>query len=505
MTREIAWLLMGEMMAGRPNPIDECKSSGVAAAIFSPTALPADTAAALDVPELRVDGDTKVTGRARYVADVRLPGMLWARFLGSPHPHARVVSVDTSAAKAVPGVHVVIAGHDIGPQLFGRVLCDWPVLAYDRVRFVGDRVAAVAAETPEAAEEAINRIEVVYEELPAVFDAEEALGEGAPVLHPDYQSYFFRGKRRPVPHPNSQGHASYQKGEPDIGRLFANAHLVVEDVYTGARQHQGFIEPHGCVVWIDESGLVQVVSTNKSPFSLREQMAKAIGLPADRFVVDSQTIGGDFGGKGTSIEEFACYHLARISGRPVRAIMSYAEELTAANPQHGAKYYLRTAVTREGRIVAHDGRAYMNAGAYGGGRPNPENTAGGGGGSLDVYNVPNARIESYMVYTNLVPSGNMRAPGAFHRGHAGEAHMDHIARELDMDPLELRLRNALRPGDTTIHGEPVHEPRAVEVLEALRREARWGETPSQPNRAATSGVGRPRWCSACCPMGPSRR
>lgn len=450
----------------------------------SPSVLTDEAAALLTLPEIRVDGALKVTGRARYVNDVQLPGMLWADFLMSPHPHARIVSIDTTAARAVPGVRAILTGADIGPRLFGRALYDWPVLAYDRVRFVGERVAAVAGETREAVEEAINRIVVVYEELPAVFDAEAALRADAPILHPDAEQYFSTaGPPLPLPHPNAIGYALTQKGEDDIERVFANAHLVVEDAYTGPRQHQGYIEPHGCAVWYDDAGRLQVISTNKTPFPLRAQLAQVLEMPADRIVVDCRFIGGDFGGKGNSIEEFPCAYLARATGRPIKAIMTYTDELGAMGPQHAAKYYLRTAVNRDGRIIAHESRAYMNGGAYGGGRPNVRN-AQSGGGSLDVYNVPNARLESYLVYTNLVPSGNMRAPGAFHRGHAGEVHIDHLARELGMDPLEFRLRNCLRDGDTTVTGGHVSRPRAVEVLERLGRETSWGAASGgrQPKR-----------------------
>jgi carbon-monoxide dehydrogenase large subunit len=458
---------------------------------LSPSVLTEDAAAALEVPELRLDGTLKVSGRARYVSDVHVPGMLWADFLMSPHPHARIVAIDTSAARAVPGIHAVLTGRDIGPKLFGRALYDWPVLAYDRVRFVGERVVAVAGETRDAVDEAISRIDVSYEELPAVFDAEEAVRPDAPLLHPDAASYFNSGGRRVVPpHLNMQGYSSAQKGEQDIERVFANAHIVVEDIYYGPRQHQGYIEPHGCAVWFDEEGRMQVVSTNKTPFSLRDQLARVLDMPSDRIVVDSRFIGGDFGGKGLSIEEFPCAFLARATGRPIKAVMTYADELGGGDPQHAAKYHLRTAVNREGRIIAHESHAYQNGGAYGGGRPNAQQSAQGGLGCLDVYNVPNARLESYMAYSNLVPAGNMRAPGAFHRGHAGEVHIDHLARESGIDPLEFRLRNCLREGDTTITGGHCSRPRAAEVLEALRRETSWGERISSPSKGERVVRGR---------------
>ena len=450
---------------------------------FSATTLTPDQAAVLAVPEVRVEGALKATGRARYTRDFSLPGMLWARFLMSPHPHARIISIDTSAAKAVPGVHAVIAADDVERRHMGRQVSDWPVFAYDRVRFVGDRIAAVAAETPEAADEAIRRIEVVYEELPAVFDAEDAMRADAPILHPDWQSYYPQGRVPGLAHPNAPSYATSQKGEEDIERIFANAHLVVEDVYHGPRQHQGYIEPRGCVVWIDEQGNVEVVTTNKTPYSLRDHLASISGLPSERVVVDSRFIGGDFGGKGSSIEEFACYFLARATGRPVRSILSYNEDLCATNPQPAAKYYLRTAVNREGKMIAHEVRSYQNAGAYVAMRPNPPTQARQGLTCLGVYNIPNVRFEGYAVYTNLVPAGAMRAPGDFHRAHAGEMHVDHIAHELGMDPMELRLRNCLRPGDTMLNGAKVRNPMAVELLETLRKETSWDEWRRQSDDA----------------------
>ena len=247
---------------------------------FSATTLTRDQADILGVPEMRVDGVLKTSGRARYTGDVHLPGMLWARFLFSPHPHARIVSIDTAAAKAVPGVRAVLTAEDIGRRHWGRTVADWPVLAYDHVRYVGERVAAVAAESPEAADEAVRLIAIVYEELPAVFDAEAALAPDAPVLHPDWESYYPAGKAPELPHPNAMSHATSHKGVDDIETVFASAHRVVEDAYVGPRQHQGYIEPHGCVVWIDPEGKVQVVSTAKTPFSLRDNIAKVVGLPS---------------------------------------------------------------------------------------------------------------------------------------------------------------------------------------------------------------------------------
>ncbi len=427
-------------------------------------------------PEYRVEGRLKVTGQARYAADVHLPGMLWVKFLTSPRPHARIVSVDTAAARAIPGVHAVLTGADVAPARFGRQLMDWPVLAWDRVRFIGDRVAGVAAETREIAEEAVRAIGVEYEDLPAVFEPDEALREAAPILHEHANEYtFLSGARRPVPHPNVQGYHLVQKGDPDIEQAFARADRVFEHTFTTPRQHHGYIEPHAAVVWIDTDHVVHVISTNKAPFSLRAQMAAATGLPAGQIVVDSGFIGGDFGGKGLSIDEFACYFLARATGRPVKAVMTYGDELLATNPRHAAVLRLRSGVNREGRFVAHEAELVFNGGAYAAGKPQPSLVMEAGLETLSAYRVPNARLEVKTVYTNTVPGGHMRAPGQVQACFAGESHVDMIARALGMDPLEFRLRNALRPGDTGPANELIREARAVEVLEAIRRETRWGE------------------------------
>ncbi len=455
---------------------------------FSATTLTQDQAEVLKSPEIRVEGALKTTGRARYTRDFSVPGMLWATFLRSPHAHARIVSIDKAAAKAVPGVQAVLTGDDIGRKHVGRQVADWPVLAYDRVRFVGERIVAIAAETPEAAEEALRRIEIAYEELPAVLDQEAAILPDAPILHPDWQSYYPQGKAPELMHPNCLSVASSRKGEEDIERVFANAHLVIEDEYYGPRQHQGYIEPRGCILWIDQEGNVQVVTTNKTPFSLRDHLASVSELPSDQVIVDSRFIGGDFGGKGSSTEEFACYFLAEATGRPIRAIMSYNEDLTSTNPQHEAKYYLRTAVNREGKMIAHHVRAFQNGGAYFAMRPNPPNQARSGLTCLGVYSIPNVKFEGYSVYTNLVPAGAMRAPGDFHRAQAGELHVDHIARELGIDPLEFRLRNCLRAGDTMLNGGKIRNPMAVELLEALRKETSWDEW-RRARDAETGGTG----------------
>ncbi len=413
-----------------------------------------------DTPEWRVEGRDKVTGAAKYAADIARPGMLHAAFVGSMYPHARVVAVGVEAAREVPGVRAVITGADVRPARFGRRLQDWPVLAWDRVRFIGDRVAAVAADSLEAAEQAAALIEVQYEELPAVFDTAAALAADAPVLHPDAADYKYFGGARPArPHPNAQGHVVHEHG--DVATGFENASAVFEH----------------------EFKTVHVVTTNKAPFSLRDQMAVTIGVPAERIVVDTPHVGGDFGGKGLSLDEFALYFLARATGRPVRSVLRYTDELQLSNTRHSARIRLRTGVDRDGRITAHEARVVFDGGAYAAGKPVAGLLPGGPTLTLAGYHVPAARVEAVAVYTNTLPAGHARAPSQPQHTFAAESHLDLIARAMEIDPVELRARNAIRAGETDVEGAVWHDSQAPRVLAMLRASSQWGG-------AVASGHGR---------------
>jgi CO/xanthine dehydrogenase Mo-binding subunit len=444
-----------------------------------------------DTPEYRVDGPLKVTGAARYTADVSMPGMLWLAYTRSPRPHARLVSVDTSAARQALGVHAVLTGAETGNVRLGRRLLDWPILATDRVRMVGDRVAAVAAETREAAEAAARLVEVEYEDLPAVFDVEAALADGAPVLHPDIDTYQFLGAKRPnTPHPNVHGYSLVEKSETGerIEDAFLGADHVFEHTFSTAREFQGFIEPRACVVWIDERERLRIICTNKSPAALRQQLATALGLPESQIVLDVTFIGGDFGGKGLSIDEYVCYFLARATGRPIKAVMNYVDELQASNSRHATVLRLRTAVSSDGRFLAHECDALIDGGAYAAGKVGPTLVVPAHN-TLSGYHVPVTRLQARAVYTNTIPGGSMRAPGDPQSMFASESHVDMIAHAMGIDPIELRRRNALRDGDPSITGERVHRARAIEVLDALERESDWHTSrPAGRGRGVALGV-----------------
>jgi len=319
-------------------------------------------------PTTRIEGQDKVTGTTQYTADVALPGTLWGRALRSPLPHARILRIDTSRAQQVPGIHAVLTGADVRGIRYGRRLFDVPVLAEDRVRFAGERVAAVAAQDRDAAEEALTLIDVEYEELPAVFDPLEALGEEAPILHPEVNSYI--GLPRPLEKPsNAFARDTWSKGNIDAG--FAQADLIIENTFTVPRQHQAYLETHSCLVWLDDQGRVQVWASSKVPYQVKEQLAVALRLPKERIRLNPVAIGGDYGGKGSPMDIPLAYFLAVRTGRPVRMVMDYVEELTAGNPRHAAIIQLKTGVKREGTIVAHQARVVFDSGAYGGFKPVP--------------------------------------------------------------------------------------------------------------------------------------
>src|SRR5262245_20411719 len=427
-------------------------------------------------PIARIDGIEKVRGEARYSGDVTLPGLSWGKTLRSPLPHARIVRIDTSRARALPGVLAVITARDLPDLLVGRRMFDMPVLARDRVRFVGEKVAAVAAIDADVAEEAVARIDVEYEDLPAVFGPAEAIRDGAPVLHDDPGAYDGAPSERP--HPNVQSVLRFQLGDVEAG--FRAADRVFEHTFTTQLAHQGYLEPHAGVVAIDGDGRIQVWASNKMPFRLKELLSHALQLPKERIRVNQTAIGGDFGGKGSLMDLPLAYHLARVAGRPVKMVMRYTEELMAGNPRHPSVITMCTGVTKDGRIVARRVRALFNAGAYAAFKPAPSVNLGGAAMGAGVYRIPHLSIESVCVYTNSIPCGHARSPGEPQMVFAGESHMDMIARELGLDPAEFRRRNLLADGDHLANGHHLEHVRAKETLEAALRASDWGKDKPGP-------------------------
>jgi carbon-monoxide dehydrogenase large subunit len=430
---------------------------------------------------LRAEGPEKVTGRSLYAADVNLPGMLWGKILRSPYPHARIRRIDTSRASRAPGVKAVLTGEEIAGRFIGKQLRDMPVLCWEVARFVGDRVAAVAADTPEAAEEAVALISVEYEELPAVFDPLEAMQPSAPRIHENVASYDGAPKQRlALDVPNGLTRLAWRKGDVEEG--FRKAHLILEHTFRIPARHQGYIEPHAATVAIEPDGRIQVWVSAKNPFGVRSQLAKAIGVAEERIRVNVVNVGGEFGGKGDAVDLPVAYFLAQKAGRPVKIVMSYAEELMAGNPAHPTVVTVKSGVMRDGRIVARRLRAVHASGAYAALKANAALATWHYAGGL--YRVESADIEFLQIYTNTVPGGYFRSPGSVQFFFALESHTDILARALGMEPAEFRLKSLLGEGEEDATGQRLRNVRFREVLQAALAAA----GPKKPNTGYGRGI-----------------
>ena len=431
----------------------------------------------IGAPVRRVEGATKVNGQATYGADVHFPGTLWGKILRSPYPHARIVRIDPSKALQVPGVKAIVTGQEEPDHYQGKSIRDIPVLCWDKVRYIGDKVAAVAAESRDAAEEAIHLIEVEYEELPAVFDVLEALQPGAPLLHDNAPAY--DGAPADIMAPaggNVVNKLTWGKGDIDKG--FAEADIVLEHTFRIPIHHQGYLEPQSFLVKIDENGTVDAWSSTKGPFGTRAQFAKAAGIAAGQIRVHAVHVGADFGGKSGAGELPICYFLARKARRPVKILLTHTEELMAMNPDHYTVVKVKTGVKRDGRMTARYLQAIHGTGAYAGMKPGRASI--GGAGSATPYKIDHSYMEALQVYTNTVPCGFWRAPGAIQAVFASESHMDLIARELKMDPAKFRRINLVGEGEVNALGKTWSGVKAKETLQAALDAAGWKQ-PKRPN------------------------
>lgn len=440
----------------------------------------AKSSSIIGAPVWRVEGAEKVSGQAAYGADVHFAGTLWGKILRSPHPHAHIVHIDTSKASQVRGVKAIVTGKDEPNHYQGKSIRDIPVLCWDKVRYIGDKVAAVAAESRDAAEEALDLIEVEYKELPAVFDVLEAMKPGAPVLHKDAPSY----EGAPAEIMIGAGTNVVNKltwGKGDIEKGFAEADLVLEHTFRIPIHHQGYLEPQSFLVRINDDGSVDGWSSTKSPFGTRAQFAKAAGISPSQIRIHAVHVGADFGGKSGAGELPLCYFLARRAKRPVKILLTHSEELMAMNPDHYTIVTVKTGVKRDGTMTARYLQAIHGTGAYAGMKPGRASI--GGAGTAGPYKIDNSYMEALQVYTNTVPCGFWRAPGAIQAVFASESHMDLVARELKMDPAKFRQMNLVGDGDVNALGKTWSGVKAKETLQAALDAAGW----SQPKRA---NVGR---------------
>jgi CO/xanthine dehydrogenase Mo-binding subunit len=414
--------------------------------------------------------DPRVTGAVRYAQDGELEGMLHARIVRSPYPHARILSVDASAV--AEGV-VVLGPEDVrGLGLYGCQIKDQTVLALERARFAGDPVAAVAAATPDAAREAADLVEAAYEELPAVFDAVEAAEPGAPLVH-DTQAisesdaaYF---DMRPQPGTNVCHRFRIRHGDVEAG--FGEADVVIDETFTTAGAQHAHMEPHAAVArW--EGQRLELWTGTQTPFNLRSDLARVFGIEPERIRVHCPPMGGAFGAKTFVRIEAIVAALARKAGRPVKCVLDREEEWLTLN-RHPATIRVKLGARSDGTLVAKQVWCWADTGAYADCGPGVAQKMGFA--APGPYRIPHVWVDSLAVYTNLPPNGAFRGYGQMQCTWASEVATDLLAERLGLDPLELRLANVLRDGDCYCTGEEMHDVHFAECLEAAARAIGWRE------------------------------
>jgi CO/xanthine dehydrogenase Mo-binding subunit len=428
-----------------------------------------------------VDAVARVSGAIDYVLNHELPGMLHAAVLRSPHAHARIVRVDATAAAALPGVRAVLTGADIADRAdlvptFGFFIRDQSAVATDRVRYAGEPVAAVAARDRATALEALDLITVEYDPLPAVFDVEAALLPGAPILHPGPRVLASRRPDIVARQPGFEGtnviHLFTQR-RGDLAAGFAEADVVVERTYSSPAVGHVPFEPHVAIASWSTDGLTLWTST-QAPNWIATEMANMFRLAVNRVRVVTTTLGGGYGAKIDPAIEPIVALLAQKARRPVRLALDRREEFLT-HTKHAARVKLRTGVRRDGTLVAHEATCWYDGGAYA--KETPEKIFRGYA-SMGPYRVPNIHVDSYGVYTNVVPSAAFRGFGIPQVAWAHESQMDIVADELGIDPLELRLRNVLVPGDTFSTGEVINEDlHYPQLLREAGERIGWSDAP----------------------------
>ncbi len=431
----------------------------------------------------KLDAEAKVTGAALFGADVRLPNALFARILRSTHAHAVIRHIDTSAAEAHPGVHAVIDGSDLPVPLPGDFSKDGAaartILARGRVFFHGQAVAAVAAETEEAAEEALGLIDVEYEALPHVLDPEEAMRPGATVLHADL-----------IPEGeidcnavsgNVAEHLVYERG--DVAQGFAEADVVVEREFRTQVVHQGYVEPDAEAAWAHPDGRIEVWANTQGIFDVRKDLARALDVPVEDVTVIPTEVGGAFGGKESVRLSTVCAALSQRAGRPVRGELTREEVIRSTGPGNATVSRIRLGVKRDGTITAISSRMVFDAGAF---PCAPMRSALRR--VYSHYRTANLRVDAFDVVTNKPHVSFYRAPGATPTAFALESVVDEAAERLGVDPLEFRLKNVSRPGDPMPDGVMLPSINLAALLERVRTHPCWTE-PTGPGEGRGLALG----------------
>ena len=437
---------------------------------------------------IRHDGVDKVTGRAAYGADANWPGMLHGVVLRSPYAHARIVSIDTSVAAAMPGVKAVLVGTDLpetnaaislGEAAIELKDMSHSMMARHKVVYHGQAVAAVAATTLDIANEAAKKIAVKYEALKPVMTVDEALAPGAPIVHEDLVT---KGAAvGPKTHTNLAGRHEFKRGDLDGG--FTQADVVIEREFRTPTVHQGYIEPHACVARSGEDGRAVIWCSTQGPFVVRDASAAIAGLdPAHVRVIPSE-IGGGFGGKIVVYLEPVALALSKKAQRPVKMVMNRDEVFRASGPTSGSKVRVRIGAKRDGTLVAAHVSLWYEAGAF---RGSP--VGAGAMCALAPYTIPNFFIEAHDVIVNKPKVAAYRAPGSPMAMFGVESTIDEVARELKMDPIDLRMKNAAAEGDQAAYGPKFGPIGLRTLLEAAKRHPHW-TAPLEPNQGRGFALG----------------
>ncbi|NIO07161.1 MAG: molybdopterin-dependent oxidoreductase [Deltaproteobacteria bacterium] len=448
----------------------------------------------------RMGGEDRVTGKGIYGIDLALPNALHGAILRSQHAHARIVSIDTDEARAIPGVHTVVTAADAPDVKYGRSHMDRYILAKDKVRYMGDPVAAVAAESPAILKEALKKIKIVYEPLPVVVDPEEAMKPSAPTIHEEI----------PLPGNLPQGaevknvfsYAGVHIGDPD--KAMAEADVVVEETYETKMIHPQYLEPRVAAARQEEDGRLTVWVNAQAPFPIRTEVANTLKIPLNSVRVLVTDIGGGFGGKGSGITSGAaiepiCGLLTIKAKRPVKMVLDKAEETISTTIRSGAKMWIKSGVKKDGTLVARKAKVIYDAGGYSGfgAMAGARATSMLGG----WYRVPNVHSDGFMVYTNKQVCGPVRGPGGPQAAFAVESHMDSIATKLGMDPVEFRLKNVPEPGDSIVGVPKLRDVSLGETIRTAADKIGWGKITLEKNQGIGFATGS--WIEGAGPGGGS--
>lgn len=431
----------------------------------------------------RLDGHDKITGRAAYIADLYRPGMLHAAILKSPHAHARILSYDVSAALAVPGVACILTGADVPGGKFGPFIKDECVLAKGKVRFVGEAVCLVAAEDELSARRAAQLVEVAYEELPAVLSLEDAMAEGATLVHDDNVENFR------IFHTECGRNLAWECrfAEGNVEAAWTSCDVVVEGEFETQAQAHVAIEPCGALAEVDAAGRVTVWSANQSVFRVQANICDALQLPMSKVRCVTPRVGGGFGNKMEMHVQGMVTALALATGRPVKLVLSREEDFELVRLRHPFRIRAKTGARRDGTLIAREVEAIIDCGAYG------DDSPGVMGFSLWMargpYRIPHFRSAGRLYYTNKLRFGAFRGFGNPQVSFATEIQLDEIAERLDIDPFDLRRMNAVRAGDQWVGGGPVHSDSFLKTLDSARTASQWDRRKRQ---ASGAEPGKPR-------------